>query len=72
MDLNSSTLRDKALNGIIGISLGVIVALGGWVTNNVSRHAEAIAAMTARQSHLEQRLDRIDNKLDILLDKVRK
>lgn len=71
-ELPTFSLKDKVTNAIIGTVFGLILAIGGWVSNKVSDHIGEISALRTRVDMVERTFERIEFKLDRALKNVEK
>lgn len=57
---------------LVGLLTAVILGLGAWGLNDVSANRERIGVVETKTEYVKDRLDRIEQKLDLLLDKKRR
>lgn len=55
---------------LIGILVTLSLALGGWALKRSVAHGESLGCLRTAQSATTRRLDRIDGKLDRILEKL--
>lgn len=64
----------KELNGLkkwlVGTITTVALALGAWVGSSIVSHGNSIAGQQQRQESFEAWLERLDHKLDRVLERV--
>lgn len=66
----SQTIEARMLWWVLGL-VGALLILGiGGVAAKVTTTAEELAATKARQSNTEQRLERIESKIDAILERL--
>jgi hypothetical protein len=51
---------------------GLALALGGWAHGKLWAHDSAIVVLESKDSAKEKRLDKFDEKLDRILEEIRK
>lgn len=59
----------KPLPLVVGILTAIVLSLGTWTVSSVSSDKTDIADVKARTNILEKQLERIENKVDRLLER---